>query len=184
MLGNDLVDGVTLGVRALVQATATRKALIVIGDGNDTNNEAAKPQLLAIKKQASQQQISSYAIIYKSVISPEENVITTLVPGAVTMNSIDGVGSALAAAVDRITDRYYVTFDARDLPWDGHSHDLTLAVAGRDVATADIVLPASPRSIAWRQWRWLEELALGTLLVGLFAAVARWRVLAAYRANG
>ena len=50
-------------------AKAARKALIVVGDGCDTNPDAAKTALVELKKQAKQDKIQVFAIIYKSAVS-------------------------------------------------------------------------------------------------------------------
>ena len=55
-----------------------------------------------------------------------------MIPGAKTVNSIDGIASELNAIIARMADRYYLTFPGYDdktktgLPWDGKDHDLVL----------------------------------------------------------
>ena len=114
--------------------STARKALIVIGDGNDTNNEAAKTALAELKKQANAQHIQMFAIIYKIAVSSEGAVITTMIGTAKTVNSIEGIASELNAIIARMADRYYLTFPGFDdkqglgLPWDGKDHDLVLKI--------------------------------------------------------
>jgi hypothetical protein len=131
-LGTDMVQGITMAVAELSKVATPRKALIVVGDGNDTNNEAAKTALAQLKKDASKANISLFAIIYKSAVSSEGAVITTMIPGAKTVNSIDGIASELNSIIARMADRFYLTFPGYDdkvkqgLPWDGKDHELVL----------------------------------------------------------
>lgn len=131
-IGTDMVTGITMAIAELQKVSNPRKALIVVGDGNDTNNEAAKAQLAQLKKDAANAKINLFAIIYKSAVSSEGNVITTMIPGAKTVNSIDGIASELNAIIARMGDRFYLEFPGFDpklgvgLPWDGKDHDLVL----------------------------------------------------------
>jgi hypothetical protein len=131
-IGTDMVQGITMGIAELSKVSTPRKALIVVGDGNDTNNETAKSALAQLKKDAANAKINLFAIIYKSAVSSEGNVITTMIPGAKPVNSIDGIAAELNAIIARMGDRYYLTFPGFDdklssgLPWDGKEHDLVL----------------------------------------------------------
>lgn len=131
-IGTDMVQGITMALAELQKVSNPRKALIVVGDGNDTNNEAAKTALAQLKKDAANAKINLFAIIYKSVVSGEGNVITTMIPGAKTVNSIDGIASELNAIIARMGDRFYLEFPGYDpklkqgLPWDGKDHDVVL----------------------------------------------------------
>jgi uncharacterized protein YegL len=134
-LGTDMTSGIGMAMSELQKATSvSRKALIVIGDGNDTNNETAKPQLAELKKQAAKAGIQLFAIIYKSAVSTEGAVITTMIPTAKTANSIEDIQAELSQIIARMADRYYVSFSGFDektgesLPWDGKEHDLVLKI--------------------------------------------------------
>ncbi len=131
-IGTDMVQGITMGLAELSKVATARKALIVVGDGNDTNNEAAKSALVQLKKDASKSNIQLFGIIYKSAVSSEGAVLTTMIPTAKTVNSIDGIASELNAIIARMADRFYVVFPGYDdkqgqgFPWDGKDHDLVL----------------------------------------------------------
>jgi FHA domain len=147
-IGTDMVSGITTALTDLGKVATARKALIVVGDGNDTNNEVAKVALADMKKQAAKQGIQTFAIIYKSAVSSEGAVITTMIPNAKTANSIDGIASELSAIVARMADRYYVYFPGFDektgesLPWDGKEHDLVVKI---DQSEADpVTMTMSP----------------------------------------
>ena len=58
-IGTDMVQGITMAMAELSKVTTARKALIVVGDGNDTNNDAAKNQLAQLKKEAAKDRTSS-----------------------------------------------------------------------------------------------------------------------------
>ena len=145
-LGTDMVQGITLGLSELSKVSTARKALIVVGDGNDTNNETAKSQLADLKKQASAQGIQLFAIIYKSAVSTEGSVITTMIGNAKTVNSIEGISSELSGIISRMADRYYLTFPGFDektgvgLPWDGKDHDLVIKIDQTELEPATLTL--------------------------------------------
>jgi hypothetical protein len=178
-IGTDMVQGIELAMSRLAKSPAPRRVLIVLGDGNDTNDEAAKVALLDLKKRAAKLHVMTYGIIYKSVVSADGNVINTMIPRSHTMNSIEGIEASLQAIVSEIADRQYVAFDASTLPWDGRMHDLTLTIDGEIFDTESVVLPARPESTPWWRHAWLAQLVAGFVLVGAWVSFARWRVNAA-----
>ncbi|HLL22612.1 MAG TPA: FHA domain-containing protein [Kofleriaceae bacterium] len=138
-MGTDLVQGITQGIAELSRASTVRKALIVLGDGNDTNDDLAKAQLADLKSQARKQNIDLFAVIYKSAISKEGAVITTMIPTAKTVNSIDGIASEMTSIIERMKNRYYLVFPGYDkklkkgLPWDGKEHDLVIKINEKEL---------------------------------------------------
>ncbi len=62
-VGSDLVQGVTLGLAELSHAKALRKVLVIVGDGNDTNNSTAKPALIALQAAAQKAGITLRAVL-------------------------------------------------------------------------------------------------------------------------
>jgi hypothetical protein len=158
-IGTDMVQGITMGVGELMKVTTARKALIVVGDGNDTNNDTAKAQLAQLKKDAAKAHIQMFAVIWKSAVSdPGGNVITTMIPTAKQVNSIDGIASEMSAIIARMTDRYYVTFPgAKDelyFPWDGKDHDLILKIDQSELEAVSLNLspmwaPPKSASLWW-----------------------------------
>jgi hypothetical protein len=132
-IGTDLVSGITLGMSELQKVSTPRKALIVVGDGTDTAPDAAKGQLAQLKKDAAAAKINTFAIIYRGAVSGDSPaVVTTMIPGAKTVNSVDGIAAELNAIIARMGDRYYLEFPGYDpklkqgLPWDNKDHDLVL----------------------------------------------------------
>ncbi|MBA3393003.1 MAG: FHA domain-containing protein [Deltaproteobacteria bacterium] len=161
-IGTDMVQGITLGLAELSKASTVRKALIVVGDGNDSNNDAAKSQLADLKKQAQKQNIDLFAVIYKSSISAEGNVITTMIPGAKTVNSIEGIASELSGIIERMKDRYYLVFPGYDkkqkagLTWDGKEHDLIIKIDQKELEPFTLaMLPVWKPKTAGGGFPWL-----------------------------
>lgn len=98
--GVELVSALRLAVAELEKTSTTRRALIVICDGNDTNNEAARSQLEALKKQAAQDGILTFGIIFKATLSGEENVLRMMIPDykqIVDAKELDAAVAAIAA---------------------------------------------------------------------------------------
>jgi hypothetical protein len=159
-IGTDMTAGISMALAELSKVSTARKALIVVGDGNDTNNEAAKVSLADDKKQAQKQGIQLFAIIYKDPISSEGAVITTMIPNAKTVNSIDGIASELNSIIARMGERYYLSFPGFDektgesLPWDGKEHDIVLKIDQTDtdpvtMTMAPVWAPPVKNSFPW-----------------------------------
>lgn len=94
-IGSSLVQAVALADAELAKATAPKKVLIIVGDGNDTDNETAKPALARLRQQLSAKNAVVHAIIYKGPLSEPRDVISVLDPEASTVNSVDAIGSDL-----------------------------------------------------------------------------------------
>ncbi len=63
-IGTDLVLGARHGLDLLVKVDARRRILLIIGDGNDTNNETAKPELERMRREADDLGIKTVTIDY------------------------------------------------------------------------------------------------------------------------
>jgi hypothetical protein len=96
-IGTELVNGVTAAFTELVKVDASRRVLIILGDGTDTNNEQAKTQLRALAKRAAEYHIEVHAIVYKGAVSVEETVVTELDPKATVAPSADELTTQLVA---------------------------------------------------------------------------------------
>ncbi|HEY5950077.1 MAG TPA: FHA domain-containing protein [Kofleriaceae bacterium] len=172
-IGNDLVQGISTAMAELSKVSTARKALIIVGDGNDTNNDIAKAQLKDYRDQARKQNIQLFAIIYKSAVSSEGAVITTMIPGAKTVNSIDGIASELNAIIARMADRYYLEFPGYDatlkqgLPWDGKEHDLTIKIDQTELEPVTLTLAPvwNPPKAGGFPWLVLILVIVGLLLL-------------------
>ncbi len=177
-IGTDMVSGVTMAVAELSKVTTDRKALIVVGDGNDTDNDKAKGLLAQLKKDAAKQNIQLFAVIYKSAVSTEGNVITTMIPTAKTVNSIDGIATELNAIIARMAERYYLTFPGYDektgvgLPFDGKDHDLTVKIDQQDLDPITVSLSPkwTPPKHGGFPWLVLILVLVGLLLLIIIIA--------------
>jgi hypothetical protein len=170
--GSEMVKGVDLALTELHKVQASRKVLIVVCDGLDTNMEAAKGQLTALKGQAKTDQIQTFAIIYKSAMSAEGNVISTMIPQTQTVNSADNIATAIAGILTRMADRQYLTFPGFDpkvglgLTWDGKTHNLILKVDKDDAEPVPLSMaPIWSASKAGFPWLILILVLVGALVL-------------------
>ncbi|MCW5803392.1 MAG: hypothetical protein KIT31_13495 [Deltaproteobacteria bacterium] len=100
--GSELVQGVELGLAELRKTSAKRKLLLVVGDGNDTNRETAKPRLADLRKQAEAEQVELRAVIYKTALSTADSVISGLVPDAAVARTVDDVKTQIGLALEKL----------------------------------------------------------------------------------
>ncbi len=132
--GVELVSGITLALSELHKVSVPRKVLIVVCDGNDTNNDAARAQLVNLKKQAKEEQIQTFAIVYKAKLSGEGNVIATMIQQTSQVATADNIAPTIANILQRMDDRKYLTFAGFNkdkntgLVWDGKPHELVVKV--------------------------------------------------------
>ena len=144
--GVEMVKGIELALGELHSVVASRKVLIVVCDGNDTNNETATKALAEDRRLAQKDRIQTFAIIYKSVLSDPANVISAFVPVPTTVTTAENIASTISTILKRMNDRYYLTFSGFDektdqgLTWDGKPHDLVLKIEKEDVDTQPVVL--------------------------------------------
>jgi hypothetical protein len=101
-LGTELVAGVRSAFNELTKVGGDRRVLIILGDGNDTNNEAAKAQLQQLAKQAADRHIEVHAIVWKGELSEPSNVITELDPKAKTAATSDELATDLVALLSSL----------------------------------------------------------------------------------
>jgi FHA domain-containing protein len=170
--GVEMVKGVDLALTELHKVQASRKVLIVVCDGLDTNMDAAKGQLTALKAQAKTDQIQTFAIIYKSAMSGDGNVISTMIPQTQTVNSADNIATAIAGILTRMADRQYLTFPGFDpkvglgLTWDGKTHNLILKVDKDDAEPVPLSMaPTWSASKAGFPWLILILVLVGALVL-------------------
>jgi hypothetical protein len=173
--GLELVKGIETALSELHKAQTDRKVLIIVGDGKDTNPEAAKGQLASFKKQAAQDQIQTFAIIYKSGLAQQEEnpvVINAMVPQPSTVNSADSIASSIQGILARMADRQYLTFPGYDpktalgLVWDGKPHNLIVKVDKEDTDAVQLTLaPVWSASKAGFPWLILIIVLVGVLVL-------------------
>jgi hypothetical protein len=104
VIDRDLVGGVTMGLDELAKSTG-RRVLVVIGDGSDTTNDAAKAQLAALAKRAAADNIEIVSIVYRAPLSSDVAVIRSLDPNPLMVNTADGIADQLGWLFARLKDR-------------------------------------------------------------------------------
>ena len=103
VIDRDLVGGVTLGLDELAKVNGAHRVLIVIGDGTDTNADAAKAALPTLAKRAAAENVQVVSFVYKGPLSSPGNLLAAFDPSTLTVNSIDAVGNELEALFDGFT---------------------------------------------------------------------------------
>jgi hypothetical protein len=178
-IGDDLVQGLTMGLDQLAASDTPRKVMIVIGDGEDTNDEAATTKLPELAARAENERVEVYALIYKTQVSGDRNVIRRIVDDAHVIGPQGDLAGELRDIAKRIGLRYAATFNARELPWDGLRHRFTVR-AGRAEMPASVVLPVWERPDVWWKapWRW-AVVGMGAGALVLLALLLRSRLRAA-----
>ncbi|CAN5894920.1 hypothetical protein BH11MYX2_BH11MYX2_23860 [soil metagenome] len=148
-LGSAVLEGADQGMAELAVTRADRKFLVVIGDGNDTNPEAAKPGLTALRARALKAGIEPIVVIYKNAMSDPSSVIIALAPQAQTVSSADGIVSSFE----------------RQLAYG-------LAEPAPNVTPGGAICVACERTSWFANWR--SQLAIGS--VALLMAMGVWFV--------
>lgn len=143
----ELMKGMELALAELDKAKTPRKVMLVLTDGNDTNNDAAKGKLSTLKKLAWRDRVEILAIVYKAADSGPEDLVASLTPWASTVTTREGLAPALQAFAKHLADRQYLTFPATargkqpGLAWDGQWHELMLKIAKDETDSQPVMLP-------------------------------------------
>lgn len=176
--GYSMVQGISAAIAELHNVTTSRKALIVVSDGNDSNADTVKGELTNLKKLAAQEKIQTFAIIYKGPLSDARNDITTMIPTATTVDSAEAIANAIKAILSRMSDRYYLTFPGYDpklkvgFAWDGKPHDLVVKIDKDETDPVTLTMspnwsPPKPGSFPW----WILIVVLVVVLLIIVIAV-------------
>ena len=180
-IGTAMVEGISLALAELKNVSASRKALIVVCDGNDSNPDSAAATLANLKKEAQQQNIQTFAIIYKGQLSDPANLVTKMITQTQTVTNAEGIAAAIKSILLRMADRYYLTFPGYDkktkqgFKWDEKAHDLVLKIDQEEQEPYSITLspkwsPPSSSSFPW--WIVIVGVVGLLLLVVIIAAVS------------
>ncbi|MCA9673934.1 MAG: FHA domain-containing protein [Kofleriaceae bacterium] len=181
----DLVAGLTEAQAVLNKIGTSRKALVVIGDGMDTNNETAGAQIQDLKKKFQNDRVDVYAIYVSSEgisqgIQDDPNGFKKLTSNTQQLNGVDGLPPAISKVVDAINDRYYVRFPGADIKlkksftWDGKGHTFTVKFDKDEWDVPDEILMTPKWVPPWKRpkggfpWLWV---ILGVLGAGILAVV-------------
>ncbi|MGE0400304.1 MAG: FHA domain-containing protein [Kofleriaceae bacterium] len=180
-IGTAMVEGISLALAELKNVSASRKALIVVCDGNDSNPDSAGAALANLKKEAQQQNIQTFAIIYKGQLSDPANLINKMITQTQTVTNAEGIAAAIKGILLRLADRYYLTFPGYDkktkqgFKWDEKTHDLVLKIDKDETEAVSLQLspkwsPPSKSSFPW--WIVIVGVVGLLLLIVIIAAVS------------
>jgi hypothetical protein len=144
--GSELVKGIELALAELKKVTNPRKVLIVITDGNDTNNDAAKGQLTNLKKQAQNERVQTEAIVFKAPDSEPNNVIISMIQKTSTVTTAENIAVSIKAILERMADRQYLTFPGYNketkigFKWDNKPHELAIKIDKEETEPQQVVM--------------------------------------------
>ena len=178
-VGASLVDGIEAGITALTATLADRKVLIVIGDGNDTNNGTAKGRLRELARIAARANIETHAVIHRSALSEPLNVLSEMIPDAVEVASAAALGAVIESAIGKLDDRFYAWFPTETLHHDGVARVAHIRLGKLEVAVSEpLALPKGYTLPPDQTWRWR---ALGGViaLLGIAGLAIGWRAIRA-----
>ena len=145
-VGFEMVKSIELALAELKKVSHPQKALILLTDGTDTNEQAAVGALANLRKQAQQERVRTFAIVYKAADSAPGGVVSRLTKQVSTVTTTENLGTALRAALASIADRHYLTFPGYQkgakvgLAWDGKPHDLMLRIGKTETEPSSVLL--------------------------------------------
>jgi hypothetical protein len=148
VVNRDLVVGVDEAAVLLNKMGTSRKVLVVIGDGVNTNAEAGQAELSERKKKLTGDGIVVYAIYLQAPVDldGDPNGMKKLTGNHKALESSEGLGPAVSSVVDQINDRYYVRFPGADVKlkksfeWDENPHTFSLKIDKDEFEIDEIAL--------------------------------------------
>ncbi len=178
----DLAAGLAEAQAQLNKIGASRKVLVVIGDGMDTNNESAGGRIQELKKKFQSDHVDVYAIFVASEgLEGDPNGFKRLTGNVQQLNGVDGLPPAMSKIVDSINDRYYVRFPGADIKlkrsfdWDEKVHTFMVKFDKDEWDVDDEVLMTPKWVPPWMRstkgFPWLLVIG-GVLGAGVLAFVA------------
>ncbi len=103
-LGNNLVAGVEAGLATLRETdSAFRDVLVVLGDGNSYDDEAAKTALMEDRKQGLRDGVEVVAITYSTPMSSEVVAIRSFTPSVMVSSDAVDFQAKLERALQQLT---------------------------------------------------------------------------------
>ncbi len=177
----DLVGGITEAAAVLkTKMSTSRKVLVVIGDGQDTNHDQGVTALKELGKQLAGDRVEVFAIFYDSgVLESDPNGFKALTRNQQSLNGVDGFGPAISKIVSDISDRFYIKFPGADIKlkksfeWDEGEHTFMLKLDKEEIDLDDEIqlvpkwTPPWKRSTGgkFRWWLWFLILPISLLLL-------------------
>ena len=166
----DLVSGMSTALAVLRTAPTSRKVLMVISDGADTNVDTAKPALQRIRRQLDAEGIDIIPLLYSVGIGDELLAIRGLLPSAQPIQAFDDLVPSARRELDRIARGVVISFPADRLAWNDRDHDLELIGNGVVRAQGELVLVAAQPHGCFSMSSPRRGVAIALLVGGLAAA--------------
>lgn len=161
-LGMDLVAGVRIAYEELAKRPPLSKLMVIIGDGNDTNNATAIHALSELTDRHPDVVVA--AVHVRTAVSPDGHILDALTLNVISASEPAETEAALKKAIQIAGDRYEASFDLAPFAPDGKLHRVALLHQGEQLAVGTLELPsAPPPPPPSKTWRWL-------VLAGVIAA--------------
>ena len=177
--GRDLAGGISLGLEQLATIATPRKLLVVLGDGNASDEADTRAALVGLEERARDEGVEVAAITYPLNFEGDRprkrSIMTSIFTTPREVSSVSDAVEAMRAILAQSRDRYRIQIDGSSLAWAGRLHILTLAAGEVHIAHHSILLPVHATPGRLSSWRW----ALVAIAVGVFTTlllvVRRWR---------
>jgi hypothetical protein len=91
---------VRAAMKELHKSPMSRRVMIVLGDGSDTNMDGAKTQLAKLKAEAEKDGIEIRAAVYVSKLSGDRTVIQYLTNRVVPIATVEGFAAGVKPLFD------------------------------------------------------------------------------------
>lgn len=154
-IGNDLGDGIALAIEELGKAKAERRAIVVLGDGGDTDEGTARERLRLLRERAQLARIAMReAIVLRSSISSSAVVVGAFADAPIDIRAAGELRAALQRVAKRLEDRRVaVTFDASKLTIDPDRDEVLVVIGTETIATRfGYGNPPEPPEGRWSRW--------------------------------
>ncbi len=177
--GRDLAGGISLGLEQLATIATPRKLLVVLGDGNASDETGTRAALVGLEERARDEGVEVAAITYPLNVEDDpprtRSIMTAIFTTPREISSVSDAVEAMRAILAESRDRYRIQIDGSSLAWDGKLHIATLAAGDVHIAHHTILLPTHVTPSRLSSWRWaLLTIAVGVLGT-LLLVVRRWR---------
>jgi hypothetical protein len=171
----DLASGVERATMDLRAARAPRKALIVIGDGADTDPSVAATALAKLRATLAGEGVEVDAIFYEAADDDFEGdlpLLRTLAPDASTALGAVEIVAETRVIVGDLDRRFDAVFPGEAFTWDGANHTFAMQIGAQRVDGLALELCCIDAfAAAPRRWPWLV-LAGGVALFAFAIAIA------------
>jgi hypothetical protein len=178
----NFVAGLELALQELTKAGTKRKALLVIGDGADTNADSAREQMGRLRDKFAEAGVEIYVVYFavsQDQAPPSPDIMEALAGNLPTAGSMDDIATKVQGVVSAIQNqRYYLTFPGYDdvlkvgFTWDGKQHDLALRAGDKEQEINGVILapkwaPDTGGGVPWWLFVIIPLLLIALVVVGI-----------------